>query len=167
MNALLNSLSEAELSLVRETEPATIAGQDEDALVELHTRIRRARNKYVKMYRREASAKVGEQGGRGKARPKNQRNLRKAEVFEDALARVSRHLAAAARRSAAELKAARLAAARREPSTAPRSGGPKTRRAVTGPQRSAPRRGAAPVVRKRQASTLATGARRQARRDSR
>src|SRR5689334_1401677 len=53
MNALLNSLAEAELLLIRETERDQLADLDEDALVELHTRVRRARNKYVKLYRRE------------------------------------------------------------------------------------------------------------------
>jgi len=54
MNALLNSLTESELMLIRETERDQMVGLDEDALVDLHTRIRRARNKYVKLYRRTA-----------------------------------------------------------------------------------------------------------------
>ncbi len=115
MIALLNSLTETELALVRETERDQLAALDEDALVDLHGRVRRARGKYVKLYRRQASVQVIESGGRGKARPKNLRNAQKAEVFEDALARVSRHLATVARASAAALKADRLAAARREP----------------------------------------------------
>ena len=49
---------------------------------------------------------------RAAASSKNQRTRAKAEVFEDALARVSRRLAALARQSAAELRAERLAAAR-------------------------------------------------------
>lgn len=167
MNALLNSLTEAELMLVRETEPARLADLDEDGLVALHTRVRRARDKYVKLYRREASARVGEFGGRGKARPKNTRNSQKAEVFEDTLSRVSRHLAAAARRSAAELKADRLEAARRERNTAPPKPARRTRSAPVTPQRANRSPASAPAVRKRQASTMAAGARRQARRDSR
>ena len=119
MNALLNSLTESELVLVRETEPALLAELNEDELVALHTRVRRARNKFSKTYRREASAKVAQQGGRGKARPKNTRNAQKAEVFEDALARVSRSLAAAARRSAVELRSERLEAAGANRQTAP------------------------------------------------
>jgi hypothetical protein len=39
----------------------------EDALVDLHTRIRRARNKYVKLYRRGASSRVAEFSSRGVA----------------------------------------------------------------------------------------------------
>jgi len=60
MNALLNTLTETEFMLVRETERDQTVGLDEDALVELHTRVRRARNKYVKLYRREASTRVSE-----------------------------------------------------------------------------------------------------------
>ena len=41
-----NSLTEAELALVRETDRDRLAGLDEDALAELHDRIRRARTKY-------------------------------------------------------------------------------------------------------------------------
>ena len=166
MIALLNSLTERELSLVRETGRERLAELDEDGLAELHGRIRSARDKYVKLYRREASARVPEYGARGKARPKNTRNAGKAEVFEDALARVSRTLAAAARRSATELKAERLAAARRERAAAPR---PATRRptsSAAAPQRT-DRRPDSPGLRKRQASSRAVGAQRQARRDSR
>jgi hypothetical protein len=167
MSALLNSLTETEMMLVRETEPPQLAGLDEDGLAALHTRIRRARDKYVKLYRREASARVVEQGGRGKARPKNRRNAQKAEVFEDALARVSRALAVAAKHSATELKAERLAAARAERNTAPPRATSRPRSVPVTPQRPARTPSSAPAVRKRQASTLATGARRQARRDSR
>jgi hypothetical protein len=45
---LLNSLSEAERLLVAETERDVLKGLDEDALLELHQRVRRARAKHVK-----------------------------------------------------------------------------------------------------------------------
>ncbi|WP_412746440.1 hypothetical protein [Krasilnikovia sp. MM14-A1004] len=172
MKALLNSLTEAELALVRETEREQIIDADEDALVQLHERIRRARNKYVGLYRREASGRVAEYGGRGRARPKNTRNAEKAEVFEDALARVSRQLAVAARRSAQLLRTERLAAARQARNTTPptasrrpaatRPAGPAKRAAS--PKRASPAAGQA--ARKRQAASAASGARRQAQRDS-
>src|ERR1700712_3879044 len=123
MDALLNSLTEAESNLVRETKVSKLKELDEDGLVELHQRIRRARNKYVKLYRRAAGAKVAEKGGRGIARPKNTRNAGKAEVFEDALARVSRRLASAARARAADLKADRLSAAGKTGAGPARAGG--------------------------------------------
>ncbi|TDD75781.1 hypothetical protein E1293_27860, partial [Actinomadura darangshiensis] len=122
MKALLNSLNEPEKALVRETESAELSAMAEDGLVDLHTRIRRARDKYSKLYRRTASARVEKHGGRGKARPKNARDVQKAEVFEDALARVSWYLARAARRSASELKAERIAAANPSRKSPPRSG---------------------------------------------
>jgi|GEM_PF-4005902 len=66
MNALLNSLTEAELMLIRGTERDQLAGLDEDALVGLHTRIRRAR-------------------------PKNRRNAGKAELLTVPAGRNSDH----------------------------------------------------------------------------
>ena len=163
MDALLNSLTEAESTLVRETKLSKLKELDEDGLVELHQRIRRARNKYVKLYRREASAKVAEKGGRGIARPKNTRNAGKAEVFEDALARVSRRLAAAARASAAVLKAERLAAAG-DASGGP--GGARDKGKGVGSGR-VPATQRSPDRKKRAASTRAKGARRQAKKDNR
>jgi hypothetical protein len=113
MNAsLLAVLNDAERLLVAQTEPAELAALDEDAAIELEGRIRRARNKYVGQYRRAASARVAEQGGRGMARPQNSRAAMKAEAFEEALSRVSRRVAVLARQSAAALRAERLAAAR-------------------------------------------------------
>jgi hypothetical protein len=167
MNALLNSLTEAEFMLVRETEPARLAELDEDELLALHTRVRRARDKFTTSYRREASTKVTAYGGRGKAGPKNTRNAQKAEVFEDALARVSRRVAVAARHSAAELRSDRIEAARAERNTAPPRPSSRQRSSPQGSQRPQPVPASAPAARKRQASTKAAGARRQARRDSR
>src|SRR4051794_18127936 len=108
MDALLGSLAEAELMLVRETDPDRLAGLEEDSLIELHTRIRRARNKHVKVYRRQAAGRVAAAGGRGKARPVNARNRGKAEVFENALSAVSGQLAVVAKASAGALEAERL-----------------------------------------------------------
>ena len=168
MSALVNSLTEAEQSLIRQTERDRMQMLDEDQLLDLHGRIRRARNKYVGQYRRGASARVAEIGGRGAARPKNRRNFDRAEVFEDALARVSRRLAAAARESAAALRAVRIAAARNTrsmPPAAPRSTG-NAGRSNRGPQ-TIDRSPNSPALAKRRASTQAMGARRQATRDSR
>ncbi len=165
---LLNSLSEEEWMLVTSTERAALADLDEDELVELHTRVRRARTRYVKQYRRGASARIPAAGGRGKARPQNRRAADKAELFEDALARVSSALAAVARRSAAELRTERLAVAR-----ANRGSGPGSEsQDVSGVGRTSQAKGReastrTPSARKKVASTQATGARRQAKRDNR
>ncbi len=165
MNALLNSLTEAESNLVRETKLDKLRELDEDGLVELHQRIRRARNKYVKLYRRQASAKVAAKGGRGIARPKNTRNAGKAEVFEDALARVSRRLGVAARASAAHLKAERLATA--AGSTGRVSGGGDAKKSAAGGAGRVLHMPRTPDRKKRAASTKAKGARRQAKKDAR
>ena len=173
MNAsLLAVLNDAERLLVAETGRAELAALDEDAAIELETRVRRARNKYVSQYRRTASAAVAEHGGRGKARPENRRAAMKAEAFEEALSRVSRRVAALARQAAAELRAERLAAAR-----AARQGrGPDAGAAVpaagqTGPMVTGEPTGdralRSPASQKQRASTRAMGARQQAKRDSR
>ena len=62
-------LTSAQGDLVRETEPARMATLDEDDLLDLHTRVRRARSKYVKLYRQTGAARVGLKGARGHARP--------------------------------------------------------------------------------------------------
>ena len=163
-------LTDGEVSLIEETKPKNLAELDEDELVELHGRVRRARSKYSKLHRREAAAQVRSDRARAKASTKNVRSAVKAEVFEDALARVSRALAAAAKASAAELKAERLAMA-----TAGSSGPEVTAASTPRPARKkAAARGKGsvastrtPATRKKVASTRATGARRQAKRDSR
>jgi len=170
-SSLLAVLNDAERLLVAQTEPAELAALDEDAAIEFEGRIRRVRNKYVGQYRRGASARVAEEGGRGKARPENKRALMKAEAFEEALARVSRRVAVLARQSAAKLRAERLAAARaakqgRGPDAAAAAPG-KTRTvrpATTEPGDRAPR---SPATEMRRATTRAAGARQQAKRDSR
>jgi hypothetical protein len=69
MNAsLLAVLNDAERLMIAQTERAELAALDEDAAIEFETRIRRVRNKYVTQYRRNASARVAEHGGRGTAR---------------------------------------------------------------------------------------------------
>jgi len=173
MNAtLLAVLNDAERLLVAQTEPAELAALDEDAAIELEARIRSARNKYVGQYRRAAAAKVAEQGGRGKARPENTRARMKAEAFEEALSRVSRRVAVLARQAAAELRAERLAAARaakqgRGPGGQAAAPSAKPRDHTAGAEAAAARALRSPRTQKQRAGTLAMGARRQAKRDSR
>ena len=71
MHALAHSLGKAEKDLLREAETKRMARLDEDELIDLHKRIRRARNKYAGIYRRQGSAKVSKKGGRGLAKAKN------------------------------------------------------------------------------------------------
>lgn len=164
--ALLNSLTEADRLLIAETEPDALALLDEDALLGLHARIGRARTKYVKLYRRQASASVDKRGGRGLAYPKNQRDRGKAEIFELGLARVSRRVGVVAREASDSLRAERISAARAGGSAPPavassREAGPS--RIESGRRRAVKTTGGV----KKDASTRATGARRQATRDSR
>ena len=163
---MLNSLTEAERALVVATEREAMAELDEDALLELHTRVRRARTKYVKLYRRQAAGQVAERGGRGHAYPTNQRNRDKAEIFELALARVSRRVDAVAKQAAAELKAERLATSRDvRASSGPANSGPATAPAQKTTRRASTAKTTGGV--KKDASSRAMGARRQAKRDSR
>jgi hypothetical protein len=164
--ALLNSMTVAERRLVAETSRDAMAGLDEEELLALHSRIQRARSKYVSVYRRRASGAVVKRGGRGFSYPKNQRERGKAEVFERALASVSKEVGVRAARAAAELKAARLAAAR-SGGTGPSSAGARTA-SMQKPATSRPR-GVKKTTGglKKDASSRAAGARRQAKRDSR
>lgn len=109
--SLLASLNQADRLLVAETESAALALLDEDEVSALHTRVLRARNKALGVYRRGASAKVSAKGGRGKASPTNTLARTRVEAFEEALGRVSSRLAVLARQSAKALRDERLAAA--------------------------------------------------------
>ena len=173
MNAtLLAVLNDDERLLVAETEPEQLAPLSEDEAVELHARIRRARNKYTGLYRRGASARVAEKGRRGKARPADDRAAIKAEAFEQALSGVSRRVAVLAGQSAARLRGERIEMARAaKQGTGPDVDGPapahtRAGRPVTG-AKSGDRAVRSPATEKRRASTQAAGARRQAKRDSR
>ena len=162
----IGSLTTAQADLVRETEPGRIAALSEDDLLDLHARVRRARNKHVGLYRRQGAALVAAKGARGYARPANRTNAERAEVFELALARVSARIGVVAKAAAAELKQERLSAA-----SAAKTG--------TGPDAAPPQAAKTPVPStrrratkttggtKRDAASQAAGARRQAKRDSR
>jgi hypothetical protein len=120
---LFAMLTETESRLLLDAEPKAIRDLDEDDLVTLHDRVRRARNKYSTLYRRRARERVAKDATRGRAHAVNARTARKVELFEDALARVSRQLARSAAASAKQLKAERLQAVERparQPSAAPR-----------------------------------------------
>ena len=164
MNAtLLAALTPTERHLVSQTEAAELNALTEDEALELHDRLRRARNKVMGQYRRGGARKVAEKGGRGKAKQTNSAAALKAEAFEEALARVSRRVAALAKQSAADLKAERLAAARGEAVTV-KSAGAKKAPAVRSTQTAKKQ---APVTKtKRVADSRAQGARRQAVRDN-
>lgn len=161
--------SDKEQTLLVSTEAKRIEELDEDALDELLTHVRRARNKYTKLYRRQSADLVRAKSSRSGTATSNQRTKRKAEIFEDALARVARALATAARATANELKAERIAAARAATGS-PRGGTPSAKgTGQLGDQRGAGRgatKGGA-STKARRSSTKAKGQQRQAKRDSR
>jgi hypothetical protein len=164
MDAQLRSmLNETEQELLRAVEPRELKRLDEDALAALHDRIRRARNKYSKLYRRRAAERVASDRSRSRASAANAKAARKAEGFEDALAKVSHRLAQVAAASAEELKTERLAAARRAPAPA----ATPTAKKSTGSPTPAKSKQRTPASEKKRASTRASNKRSQAARDRR
>lgn len=163
--ALLNSLTEPERAFVAETSAEALALLDEDAVLELHVRARRMREKYVKSYRRAAGSAVSDVGGRGLGYQRNQRARGKAEIFEEALARVSRRLGALAARSARQLRRERIEASRSD-ARPPEHRTPAPAAHRTSPNRHRPATKTTGGI-KRDASSRAMGARRQAKRDAR
>jgi hypothetical protein len=164
MDAQLRSmLNETEQALLRAVQPRELKRLDEDELTELHDRVRRARNKYSKLYRRRASERVTSDRSRSRASAANAKAARKAEGFEDALAKVSERLAQVAAAAAEELKAERLAAARRTPVAATTP----TAKKATGGATSSKSKPRTPASEKKRASTKAANKRNQAARDRR
>ena len=169
----LAMLNETEQALVRDAEPARLTRLDEDDLLALHDRVRRARTKYTKLYRRGAAQRVSKDASRGRASTVNRAAREKAEIFEDVLARVSRRVAVLARESASELRAERIEAARQDgPTSAPRRAASKSTRKRPATRKKPVKRGGdnrhrSPVKEKATASTRASGKRRQAKRDTR
>lgn len=167
VKATFGVLSEADKQLVLEAEPKRLKQLDEDQLIDLHARVRRARNRHTKLYRREAGAQVGTDRARAAASKKSRRNAARAEVFEDVLARVSRRLGAVAKASADVLRAERLEVAR-----AAKAGGTKGSSKTAGSGKASGKgrtaaKKTSPATKKLRASTKAAGKRRQAKRDAR
>lgn len=90
------NLTQQENSLIDETRPAALARLDEEALKELQSRLRKARDKHFSLLRRKGAARVEAEGARGAAQPANERSGEKVEIFDEALERVSQRLDAVA-----------------------------------------------------------------------
>lgn len=165
MDQYLWVLKRDELDLIRELEPERLALLDEDGLLALHKRVRRARNKHTTNYRRKAAKKVPKAGGRGSAPRASDKRRARAHVFEEALSIVSTELARVAHDAAEALKDKRLERARAGRSTGPTPGNDGSEHTPT------PGRGRSHTkttgARKRDASSRSQGSRRQAKRDSR
>lgn len=170
VKATFSVLSEKDKQLVLETEPKQLRTLDEDELIELHGRVRRARTKHATNYRRQAGAQVVADGSRGAASKKSRQSAARAEVFEDALARVSRRLAAEARASADALRAERLAQAGKGAAAKKRAkgSGSKAKKASRPPaDADRKRKRRTPATERSRAQSKASGKRRQATRDAR
>ncbi len=161
--------SSKEQTLLVATERARLKEMGEDDLDELLTLVRRARNKYTKLYRRQSADLVAAKSSRAGTSTSNQRTKRKAEIFEDALARVATALGAAARATSNELKQERLAAASAAKGTPAVARGHSSKPGITGDQPATSRGGnkGGAASKSRRASSNAQGSRRQAKRDSR
>ena len=165
MDQYLWVLKQDELDLIRELEDARLAQHDEDGLLALHKRVRRARNKHTTNYRRKAASEVSEVGGRGAAANKSDKARARAYVFEEALSIISAELARVAHVAAEELKDERLARA-----SAGKSTGPESAAVESAPVSNAGRARSHSKTTggiKRDASSQSQGAKRQAKRDGR
>lgn len=153
-------------TLLVTTEPQRLEKLNEDDLGGLLDRVRRARDKYTDVHRRRSGATIRASGKRASAATSNERTLRQAEIFEDAVSRVARHLSRAARTSATELKAERLTAASKTKKSAPsKKAAPANKKRPTGSKSG---KKATPVVKsERVGATSASNKQSQARKDGR
>lgn len=86
------NMSQQEDALIDESQPHALANKDVDALKELQSLLRRAREKNFSLLRRQGAARVEQEGGRGAAQPANERRGDKVDVLDEALARVGAEL---------------------------------------------------------------------------
>lgn len=164
MENYLRVVKESEQDLIRELVPARLEALDEEELLALHRRVRRARNKHTKNYHRKAAASVAEEAGRGAAHPKGGKSRHRAEALEEALSIVSARLAAVAHQEAERLKAERLAMAQANRNTGPDGAGDAVSGAGVGAGIAREHSKTAGGI-KRDGSSASQGAQRQAKRD--
>lgn len=164
MDQYLWVLKQDQLDLIRELEPARLELLDEEGLLQLHKRVRKARNKHTTNYRRKAADEVLEAGGRGAAANKSDKARARALVFEEALSIVSTELARVAHEAAEELKDERLERAGADKSTGPKSSGTGTKSTTTSGRTRSHQKTTGGV--KRDASSRSQGAQRQAKKDA-
>lgn len=163
----ISLFSAKEQTLLFATESNRLEKLSEDELVELLGRVRRGRNKYSDLHRRQSAKAVRGSSKRYAATTSNERTLRKAEIFDDAVSRVARYVSRAARANATAVKDQRLADARKAVAK-PKS---KTKTRSTNTKRnpaSASRKSSKPIVSgKRVGATSAANKRQQSSRDRR
>ncbi|GAA3269560.1 hypothetical protein [Paenarthrobacter aurescens] len=165
MDQYLWVLKQDQLDMIRELEPARLELLDEEGLLKLHKRVRKARNKYTTNYRRKAAEEVLEAGARGAAANKSDKARARAFVFEEALSIVSKELARVAHEAAEELKDERLERASAGKSTGPESTGAGNSSTTDSGRARSHQKTTGGV--KRDASSRSQGAQRQAKKDAR
>jgi hypothetical protein len=160
----ISLFTKKEQTLLVETENKRLEGLDEDALADILNRVRRGRKKYSDLDRRQSVAAIKASGRRAASASSNERTMRKAEIFEDAVSRVSRHLSRVARANANQLKRERLDAAKSS------SDGPTAKRGKSASKKPASasraKKKSKIVSPARKGATSASNKRSQARKDS-
>jgi len=103
-------LTADEAKLIEQTTVAALDSKDLDAVGAIYDRVRKGRDKYRGLHRRQASSQVRRDHARGTGANKNMGSASKYEIFEEALGRVSKREAELAKQNAGDLKKARLIA---------------------------------------------------------
>ena len=159
--------SAREQKLLLETESAKLEKLSEDQLVDLLGRVRRARNKYSDLHRRQGAKTVKKTGSRAATSKANQRTQKQGELFEGAVSRVARFVSREARAHANQIKAERIAASKRgrAKKKAPAKRKPKSKKRPAGTKS---QKRAKPIVQPaRVGATSAHGRRSQSKKDRR
>jgi hypothetical protein len=146
-------LTADEAKLIEQTSVAALDKKTLDEVGAIYDRVRKGRDKYRGLHRRQASNQVRRDHARGTGANKNLGSSSKYEIFEEALGRVSEREADLAKQSAGELKKARLiaaaAAAEAAKSAAPVPPRAKKAAAKKTPAKKAPaKKAAAPAAKK-------------------
>ena len=101
-------LTADEAKLIEQTSVAALDKKNLDEVGAIYDRVRKGRDKYRGLHRRQASSQVGKDHARGTGANKNMGSASKYEIYEEALGRVSKREAELAKQNAGDLKKARL-----------------------------------------------------------
>ena len=104
-------LTADEAKLIEQTSVAALDKRNLDEVGAIYDRVRKGRDKYRGLHRRQASTQVRRDHARGTGANKNMGSASKYEIFEEALGRVSNREAELAKQNAGDLKKSRLIAA--------------------------------------------------------
>jgi hypothetical protein len=104
-------LTADEAKLIEQTSVAALDKKNLDEVGAIYDRVRKGRDKYRGLHRRQASTQVRKDHARGTGANKNIGSASKYEIFEEALGRVSKREGELAKQHAGELKKSRLIAA--------------------------------------------------------